>query len=89
MRMMLPAPTRLLAGGFVARRIPRVANAPPFGVEHQRFVDTLLRRHHPELPVFGDHGHPVAGQVHGGCGARRWRRPTAATPLRLHASRNQ
>ena len=31
----------LLAGGFVLRRIPGIADAPAFGVQRQRVVDTL------------------------------------------------
>ena len=47
----------------VFRRIPRVGHPAALGVERHAGVVALGRRHHPKAPVFGDHRHPVAGQI--------------------------
>ena len=72
----------LLAGGFVSRRIPCLPDLAAFGVQRHGVEHALLRRDHPVLPVFGDHGHPVAGEIERGGRTRRRRARRRARPPR-------
>src|SRR5438132_4057272 len=70
----------LLAGRFILGRIERIADAASFSIQGQGFVNTFFRRDHSKLPVFGDHGYPVAGEVDRRAPPRVGRSATTAAP---------
>ena len=72
---------RLAAAGLL--RLPEVCDAAAFAVERHAAVVALERHHHAVAPVFGDHRHPVAGEVDGGQVARRRRGLRRLTGRRL------
>src|SRR6267142_75027 len=78
----------LIAGGLVLRRIPGIGHSAALGSEWDTAVLAFVWRDHSKLPVFGDNGYPVTGEIDRG--GRFWcrRRPRApAAALCVDAAR--
>src|SRR6267142_3002477 len=78
----------LSAGGLVLRRIPGIGHSAALVSEWDTAVLAFVWRDHSKLPVFGDNGYPVTGEIDRG--GRFWcrRRPRApAAALCVDAAR--
>src|SRR5215471_2672160 len=58
---------------LIFRRIPRVCDFTPFGVQRNFYVIAFIRNDHPETPLFGNNRYPISCEIERcGCTRARW-----------------